>query len=291
MNCSKYRFGFGGHEKDDEIYNSSGSSYTGHFWQYDSRLGRRWNRDPKPNPSISQYATFADNPILYSDPLGDTIKIRGTAKFIYNTQKNLQMIRATDIGRDLIAALEKSQQVFTVSEAHSIYGNEYDDRINNVRYDDNPWFWSDVEGGVYTSLQALSHELWHAFDDLKGRITRYKDELSYGEAKATEQGAVRFANYMRTVYQLGSLRTRYNKFGSNFLEGNISLPSNGERITNFQYSVKPISPEKHFGVDNTAITVPAVGSQSSISYDKVERNTREPAKRADAVREFKSQQD
>ena len=39
---------------------------------YDGRLGRRWNRDPKPNPSISDYATFANNPIWFSYVKGDT---------------------------------------------------------------------------------------------------------------------------------------------------------------------------------------------------------------------------
>jgi len=53
----------------------SGSSYTAEFWQYDSRLARRWNQDPKPNTSISNYATFANNPIIFNDPLGDTIVI------------------------------------------------------------------------------------------------------------------------------------------------------------------------------------------------------------------------
>ena len=72
FNSSGYRYGFNGMEKDDEIA-GSGNSYTAEFWQYDSRLGRRWNQDPKPNPSISNYAVFAGNPILYSDPLGDTI--------------------------------------------------------------------------------------------------------------------------------------------------------------------------------------------------------------------------
>ena len=67
-----YGYGFNGQEKDDEI-SGNGNSYTATFWQYDSRLGRRWNLDPKPNPSISQYATFANNPIWFSDPFGDTL--------------------------------------------------------------------------------------------------------------------------------------------------------------------------------------------------------------------------
>ena len=72
---NSYRYGFNGMEKGDEI-SGSGNSYTAEYWQYDSRLGRRWNQDPKPNISISNYAAFANNPILFSDPLGDTIVIR-----------------------------------------------------------------------------------------------------------------------------------------------------------------------------------------------------------------------
>jgi len=65
-----YRFGFGGQEKDDEI-SGNGNSYTAEFWQYDSRLGRRWNVDPVVKPWESSYATFANNPIYYNDPNGE----------------------------------------------------------------------------------------------------------------------------------------------------------------------------------------------------------------------------
>jgi len=76
LSSSSYRFGFNGQEKDDEVHNVTGSSYTAEFWQYDSRLGRRWNLDPKPNPSVSQYATFNLNPIMFSDVLGDSVWVR-----------------------------------------------------------------------------------------------------------------------------------------------------------------------------------------------------------------------
>ncbi|MFK7756905.1 MAG: hypothetical protein AB8B53_08255 [Flavobacteriales bacterium] len=46
---------------------------TAEFWQYDTRVARRWNQDPKPNPSISNYACFGGNPIIYSDLKGDTL--------------------------------------------------------------------------------------------------------------------------------------------------------------------------------------------------------------------------
>jgi hypothetical protein len=66
-----YRYGFNGQEKSDEI-KGSGNSYTAEFWEYDPRLGRRWNVDPiyKHSP----YEAFGGNPIIYADPMGlDTI--------------------------------------------------------------------------------------------------------------------------------------------------------------------------------------------------------------------------
>jgi len=75
----RYRYGFGSQETDNEV-SGRGYSYTAEFWQYDCRLGRRWNQDPKPNPSISTYATFANNPTWFSDLFGDTIVVNSNTK-------------------------------------------------------------------------------------------------------------------------------------------------------------------------------------------------------------------
>jgi RHS repeat-associated protein len=77
MQRESYRYGFNGQEETAEI-TGDGNHTTAQYWEYDTRLGRRWNLDPKPNPSISNYACFANNPILYADPLGDTL--RGVSK-------------------------------------------------------------------------------------------------------------------------------------------------------------------------------------------------------------------
>jgi hypothetical protein len=63
-----YRYGMNGQQKDLEIFNGANSA---EFWEYDSRIGRRWNIDPVVDVPISGYATFADNPILLSDMLGN----------------------------------------------------------------------------------------------------------------------------------------------------------------------------------------------------------------------------
>jgi RHS repeat-associated protein len=85
----KYRYGFNSQEMDNEV-SGIGNSYTAEYWQYDSRLGRRWNIDPKPNPSISHYATFANNPILYNDFKGDTTRVFDhTGKYAFTINDNL----------------------------------------------------------------------------------------------------------------------------------------------------------------------------------------------------------
>ena len=64
-----YSYGYGGQEKDNEV-SGEGNSYTAQYWQYDSRLGRRWNRDPITYPWQSAYSTNNNNPIVYTDPTG-----------------------------------------------------------------------------------------------------------------------------------------------------------------------------------------------------------------------------
>jgi hypothetical protein len=65
-----YRYGFNTQEKDDEIY-GDGNCYTAEFWQYDSRLGKRWNIDPVVKLWESSYACFLNSPIRIIDPNGD----------------------------------------------------------------------------------------------------------------------------------------------------------------------------------------------------------------------------
>jgi len=69
--AGEYMFGFNGQEKDNEIY-GEGNSYTAMFWQYDPRIGRRWNTDPYSGKYAwqSPYVAFNNNPIYFKDPAG-----------------------------------------------------------------------------------------------------------------------------------------------------------------------------------------------------------------------------
>ena len=96
---NEYRYGFNGQEKSTEI-NGSDNLYTAEFWQYDSRLGRRWNVDPVVKPYESPFATLSNNPIISIDPYGNsdtTVTAAGGAQNISldNTQNNLSFYKGS----------------------------------------------------------------------------------------------------------------------------------------------------------------------------------------------------
>ena len=64
-----YRYGFGGHEKDDEV-KGDGNHISFDGYGYDPRLGRRFGLDPIDQVNISNYASFKNNPISFIDPNG-----------------------------------------------------------------------------------------------------------------------------------------------------------------------------------------------------------------------------
>lgn len=67
------RLGFNGMEKDNEV-KGDGNSYTTHFRQLDSRLGRWLSIDPKATAFESPFVSMGNNPISNNDVLGDSIK-------------------------------------------------------------------------------------------------------------------------------------------------------------------------------------------------------------------------
>src|SRR5690606_2346828 len=66
-----HRYGYNGHEKDDEIAGEGNHLDFGGFG-YDPRTGMRRNREPlaEKYPHLSGYAGFMNNPIYYNDPTG-----------------------------------------------------------------------------------------------------------------------------------------------------------------------------------------------------------------------------
>ena len=72
---AEYRYGFQGQEKTFEL---GEDHITALYWEYDARLGRRWNVDPVIHPDEGSYLCFHNNPNFYSDPEGDDPPPRNT---------------------------------------------------------------------------------------------------------------------------------------------------------------------------------------------------------------------
>ncbi|MBS1936562.1 MAG: hypothetical protein JSS84_01955 [Bacteroidetes bacterium] len=89
--------------KDDEVYGATGTSYTAEFWQYDARVGRRWNLDPVDQVSISNYAAFGLNPIINVDPNGawfwESKNVRQARHFARTTGGNFDKHRNMFTGK------------------------------------------------------------------------------------------------------------------------------------------------------------------------------------------------
>jgi RHS repeat-associated protein len=71
VNGNVYRYGFGGHEKDDEV-KGLGNHISFNDYGYDPRIGRRFGVDPMSGkyPFQSNYSSFDNNPINIVDPTG-----------------------------------------------------------------------------------------------------------------------------------------------------------------------------------------------------------------------------
>jgi len=141
FNEKNFRYGFNGQEKVDEI-SGDGNHTTAMFWEYDTRLGRRWNQDPKPNPSISNYAVFANNPILFTDLLGDAIRIedgskfinyapgmeyKGDNKFVGTAAGSLNKMNTTDTGGEILSKLGSSKNNFDFTNSFESNNKGNDD--------------------------------------------------------------------------------------------------------------------------------------------------------------------
>jgi hypothetical protein len=165
---SSYRYGLNGIEKSNEVV-GKGNHYTALFGEYDSRLGRRWNQDPKPNPSISNYAMFGNNPIWNSDPFLDTI--------IVNNKGGISLMRLDD-GKYKLTNMTAQQLYKKGVQWFEPEGKNYMKAL-----------WTNLDIG---KMDGIKHFTW---DDIVKYADNHKDLLGYAnngwwnDWKSNKQGA------------------------------------------------------------------------------------------------------
>jgi hypothetical protein len=107
-NADSYRYGFNSQERETEITETP-SHYSAEYWMYDSRLGRRWNLDPVDQTYISNYATFANNPMLFID-LDGRVVTDTNGDVVFTSNGNVQNGDWVSIGTD--RGIESAQATY-----------------------------------------------------------------------------------------------------------------------------------------------------------------------------------
>lgn len=148
FNQGSYRFGFGGHEKSDEI-KGIGNSYTAEFWEYDPRLLRRWNCDPVLNVSQSPYVALENNPILITDISG------ANPDEPVPTKQEKQIVAAYEIVKKRFVAKQNNKDISMdlAADALEWYSKEYDP-VKNPEYAKLPM--SD-----YQKFEDIVMDVWY----------------------------------------------------------------------------------------------------------------------------------
>ena len=108
-----YRYGYGSHEKIDEVSGSGNTIDMGDRW-LDTRLGRTPKPDAKAAkyPNLSPYSYAANNPIYYLDQNGKDVEVYVTATKVGTTKINLYS--SDEIKKD--ASLANKTEIVAVYE-------------------------------------------------------------------------------------------------------------------------------------------------------------------------------
>jgi hypothetical protein len=252
-----YRFGFNGQEKVDEIA-GAGNHNTAEFWEYDTRLGRRWNVDPVKKPSLSDYSTFSGNPIWKVDPNGDDDYYNKFGKFIGSDGigSNLRLMDNDKIqdARTFSVALAMAQKLKIDIEAER-------DNVSRVITFKN-------EGAAFKNLYTESKDgaergTYIVFDANKAEVrTNYVSKGDYGSNDITMLGSgSQFSDFLtvlstvHTHYQeelyfkkgrsdLALFNSQYSIKGNTSSDGDMARSANQLRYSIGKYNVNFYSPDK-----------------------------------------------
>lgn len=204
--------------------------YEYEYRKYSPDIGKFLQIDPRADKYHSQspYSFTANNPILLTDPRGDTIRVSGSQEFKKQYAKDIAEIRKDDKLSALVDILESSETDINVTEATSVIGY-IQNLFSEGSGDDNHVLASgttregtdiDVEysqiNGVYienddvesNSTEILAHELTHAYDFLGSEDANndYKEVRKQGSTnqlidvdRRIESRAVNNANRLRSA--------------------------------------------------------------------------------------------
>lgn len=141
---SSYRFGYNKQERSSEL---NDNLFTAKYWEYDSRIGRRWNLDPIYNTDISRYAVNGNNPNYFLDPNGDFKTKFGAQwyKFWHGTKGDVRQNTNEGSRRNGEWYIQRQAETGKKGDGRGnldeliIYNPIYGDRKNSKQSVGDPW--------------------------------------------------------------------------------------------------------------------------------------------------------
>ncbi len=208
---------------------------------YDPQLNRWLQIDPKTSERESGYVGIGNNPILYLDPEGDTIRVKGSEEFIAQYEVDRAIIEQTEEGAAMFKFLDEVEQDITISEAFSMLGwiqnlfvegsgdenyvaasetkgNGVDavNGENGVSVKVSQINGVEVDGVITNSTEILVHELQHAKDIVDNTLVEKRKELGKTDPNGSklrdfaESRAMMMGNVIRKSNGKSKLRRTYN---------------------------------------------------------------------------------
>jgi hypothetical protein len=123
---AEYGFGFNTQLESPEI---GDGHTTAMYWEYDARIGRRWELDPVFNSSWSGYCVMRDNPIFFIDKLGDTPSYKDgkCSAITAEVKDNLTYITLTETVQNTVKHTDGTSTItrstMTITNTVDLYGN------------------------------------------------------------------------------------------------------------------------------------------------------------------------
>lgn len=245
---NSYRYGFNGQEKDDEITGVQGSHYTAQFWEYDARIGRRWNVDPKSKTPISPFSVFDLNPIANTDNDGDST--------VYFMDGEVIAVSHDKLGNGIVN-LTYSSDVERTQILNTFASHQYDGSINSNKVN------RDLRkfGVLYSvrqldKLQRLSEKRSQESGSLKEATANIYSSPIGGQRRMIIGFDIRYsltrknAEYPRDESELGELSGWAHSHAIPFMYGgtyNFSYPWDTQRASGYSdYSIATDDRYFHF---------------------------------------------
>jgi len=175
-----YRYGYQGSEKDDEA-KGGGNSYTTYYRQLDPRVGRWFSLDPKSVPIESPYVSMINNPIRFSDILGDKVDLKKekdvSNKDFRKMKKNIKELRKNSESFEVMYNdLESRNETYTFLTSNESGGdaqNPLEIKIG-TKFKQN-CVKNEKESQKFAQMGLIAHETGHKFLETNGIVPAHAD--------------------------------------------------------------------------------------------------------------------